>query len=379
MRHPSVKDEANDIDECREGDDVARLVLLCADWLGRLPQWDQCAASAHGLTATLVATHLVVPRVHRRLPWMPLDTAVLASHEEELVRGVLPQLRGQVAARLPGLLSLIDGGMRQAREAFDDVSAAELAGKLLETVESFESAGEGISELELSAVLSTYLHNRSPSRGAPLSTLGRPRGSVLPSSEVPGRQPAAKRGWRLVEIPVGTLAPVSRTRSGEIAIGWPRPTTAATLTVELVGCRLEVDLCNPSQLPVCYVSDPGRGAGTVASVFGDDAAGAVLRAAAEPEAVLACPVVAGPAMAGLVNLACLRWCRATSPLPLDDALLEAQELCFVGRLRGVLAESSGWAEDLSRLCGQLIDARQPDVVVDRLLVDAMELLMATES
>ena len=347
---------------------VMRLTGVCASWVQHLADWQWCAPEGGGLTASRVTTYLLLPSLRRHWPQLPRPTDALLPDEELWVKSLLDDRADELAQRLTALRCLIDQAMMTTRAASAGVTPDEIAVKLLTTIEAFETLGETISDLELRAVVSTYLTNLANrrSRNAGWEPLN----------------PPPQRGWCVLPVSPERDVTVTRSCSGHISIGPTVEQSSGAVAIDLVGAQLSVDVANPDALPICRVTDLPAATATVRTIYGDRLAVIVNDvAAATTDLTLAGTIPNPDALTALINLACLRWCRETSPVSLDDDLLEAQELCLVGRLKGVLSDADAWEAKLSNVCGKLIGRPEclRDEAVDSVLIESMMLINAADS
>lgn len=175
------------------------------------------------------------------------------------------------------------------------------------------------------------------------------------------------------EVPVVRLGP------GRVLVGHERPQPAEGVVVAVAGAHLVVDPARPEELPSCLVTDADAAQGTLWSLYGEQAAAAVVDVwVAGRRAETTCSVESSEALAQMTQLATTRWCRQLSPLPLDEVLLWLQELVLVGRLHPILDDADGWASDLERACGWLFDRADGNIaahpVVEELVIEALEIL-----
>ncbi len=176
--------------------------------------------------------------------------------------------------------------------------------------------------------------------------------------------------------------PVVRLGLGRVLLGWERPLPAEGVVIPIEGALVTVDPARPAAMPSCLIVDPDVATASVQVLYGEDAAAAVGRVCAEGAPGEArCAVDAGEELDQVVRLGVVRWCRQFSPHPLDHVLLRLEEMTLVGRLGMFIEDADGWAADLERACGCLIDRADDDVAahadVEQLLIDALELLATT--
>ncbi|SHJ20002.1 hypothetical protein SAMN02745244_01943 [Tessaracoccus bendigoensis DSM 12906] len=292
---------------------------------------------------------------------MPGADADLLPQQVEEALTVLGQAEPEVSGHLLQIRSVIDEGLARWEGPRSSVMANAVARKLFEKVNSFESEGERLTSTELSAVLSTYLSNlRQPSLAAGSSVAG---------------------GWKHLPAPRAESLTVTQGSRGVVRIGSAFTESSGIVTLPLKGALLAVDIGDPEMLPSCEVLDVEIAAPVVAALYGDEVLRAVKTVSSGLDGHVAAPVSDAMIMGRLVNLACLRWCRETSPVELDDALLEAQELCLVGQLQDLLESPPAWEGRLAQVCGELIGREEPQQgsTLSRTLVEAAELLTGSSA
>lgn len=126
--------------------------------LTSLPEWDHVAVRGGGLTVTLVTTRMVLPLLGGIRP----DATKQGAKEQDTVEKSLGPVLAQVQSLLPLLRRLIDDGVELARRRSIAATVSEIAGKLVYTATAGLQQGEPLSDLELEAVLATFLENRVP-------------------------------------------------------------------------------------------------------------------------------------------------------------------------------------------------------------------------
>ncbi|MBK8464131.1 MAG: hypothetical protein IPL36_14290 [Nigerium sp.] len=170
---------------------MTTLKQLCHSWLASLPAWPECARAGGGLTATVVTKRLLYPDLVARWDVASLLTAPSLTapldDEQAAHAGLLLQWAGKRVERQIRLVrGGIDEGMAAARVRNVEVSVTQLADKLARAIQSIEAAGEPVTEMELAAVVSTYLSNCPP------------RGRVLSRPDFAPYEPTFLRSWARV-------------------------------------------------------------------------------------------------------------------------------------------------------------------------------------
>lgn len=165
---------------------LTTLERVCREWLTSLPAWPECARAGGGLTATVVIKRLLYPDLGARWDTAPPLTAPLDEEQVDHTRMLLGWAARRVERQLRLLRGGIDEGMETALTRNIDASVTQLADKVARAIQGLEATGEPVTDMELSAIVSTYLSNRPP------------RGRVLARRDFAAYEPAFLRAWERV-------------------------------------------------------------------------------------------------------------------------------------------------------------------------------------
>lgn len=134
---------------------VSRLFRKCSQWLEQCQEWRELAPWGGGLSAKLVTRHGVLPLYRKHFP----DPLGERDDEDLRLELWLDEYGPQVLTDLALVRRLTDRSVDDARRRGAAVTAREVAECLVNAVAKGWLRGEPLGELELEAVVSTYLAN----------------------------------------------------------------------------------------------------------------------------------------------------------------------------------------------------------------------------
>ena len=135
---------------------------LCQDYVTSLPSWPEHARRGGGLTAKLVTERFLHPYLASCWEDAPAMGAQLDDEAARRARSYLAWSEPLLENQLRLLRKGIDEGLEAALDRNVELSVTQLADKLATTIWAVEQKAGTMSDIELAAVISTYLSNRPP-------------------------------------------------------------------------------------------------------------------------------------------------------------------------------------------------------------------------